>query len=295
MSATLPNSFFSGWIILIVVIGFSYLFFLLLSSHFSKKPPHKHVVWDETLSERDEILPQVWFWMFLTSVILSLVYIILFPGLGSYPGILKWTSSGHHHSEKVALDARVKSVRDSWILTSPSELALNESAMTSAASLYMNNCVGCHGADAGGLMGYYPNLKDDAWIWGGDAESIYTSIKEGRTGIMPGWSVVISEEQASSLAEYVLSISQNDLDTNNPNHQVFTQFCAACHGPTANGNTLLGAPSLQDTVWLHSNDAESVKNIILNGIGPSVMPAQKKRLTEAEIKLLVAWLMRSQL
>ena len=294
ISANLPNSFFTGWIILMVVIGFIFLFFILISSHFAKNPSHKKVVWDGDLSEGDEMLPRAWFWSFFASVIFSLIYIILFPGLGSYPGLLKWTSGGHHQAVKTDLDAEVSSRRNEWLALSPEELANNQSAMASAQSLFNTNCAGCHATDAAGLKGYYPNLRDSEWVWGSNAEDIYTSIKEGRIGIMPGWSAVINEEQAQSLAVYIASLSEQGINTLDPNHATYSLFCGACHGPTAEGNPLLGAPNLTNASWLYSNDVDSIKDVIQNGIGPSIMPAQKKRLSEAEIRLLVAWLLSKQ-
>lgn len=51
---------------------------------------------------------------------------------------------------------------------------------------YQQICSGCHGKNLQGnpMLGA-PNLGDNAWIYGGDIETIKTSIRSGRKGIMP--------------------------------------------------------------------------------------------------------------
>jgi cytochrome c oxidase cbb3-type subunit III len=43
-------------------------------------------VWDEDLRELNNPLPRWWMWLFILTVIFSLVYLAIFPGLGSYKG-----------------------------------------------------------------------------------------------------------------------------------------------------------------------------------------------------------------
>jgi cytochrome c oxidase cbb3-type subunit 3 len=66
------------------------------------------------------------------------------------------------------------------------------------------NCIGCH-ANGGGGSG--PALLDDKWIYGGDAESIYRSISEGRPGGMPAFGSRIPRDQVWQLAAFVRSMA----------------------------------------------------------------------------------------
>ena len=66
------------------------------------------------------------------------------------------------------------------------------------------NCNGCH-AYGGGASG--PALSDDAWIYGGDALSIYTTIAEGRPNGMPGYAGRVPEDQLWQLTAYVRSLA----------------------------------------------------------------------------------------
>ncbi|MCF2905862.1 cytochrome-c oxidase, cbb3-type subunit III [Octadecabacter sp. CECT 8868] len=60
---------------------------------------------------------------------------------------------------------------------------------TVGAELFLDNCASCHG-DAGEGMAELgaPNLSDAIWLYGGDEETIYSSIYNARFGVMPAWS-----------------------------------------------------------------------------------------------------------
>ena len=64
--------------------------------------------------------------------------------------------------------------------------------------------------------------------------------------------------------------------------------CAACHGADGKGNTAMGAPNLTDGVWLHGWGLESIVKIINEGKN-NAMPAQKDKLTEAQIHVLTGY------
>ena len=51
-------------------------------------------VWDEDLKELNNPLPRWWMWLFVITVAFAGAYLALYPGLGSAPGTLKWSSTG---------------------------------------------------------------------------------------------------------------------------------------------------------------------------------------------------------
>jgi len=53
--------------------------------------------------------------------------------------------------------------------------------------------------------------------------------------------------------------------------RLYQDNCAACHGTTAQGNTVVGAPNLTDGDWLYGGDTETILASILEGRG-GVMP-----------------------
>src|SRR5690348_11761897 len=56
-------------------------------------------VWDEDLREMDNPLPRWWMWLFVITIVFGLLYLAAYPGLGTYKGSLKWTSTGQHENE----------------------------------------------------------------------------------------------------------------------------------------------------------------------------------------------------
>lgn len=71
--------------------------------------------------------------------------------------------------------------------------------------VFAANCVACHGPDGRGNMALgVPNLADRTWLYGGDAQSIYTSISEGRQGEMPAWQDRLDETDRKILLVYLL-------------------------------------------------------------------------------------------
>ncbi|MDE2563957.1 MAG: cytochrome-c oxidase, cbb3-type subunit III [Sphingomonadales bacterium] len=69
-------------------------------------------------------------------------------------------------------------------------LARGAAAKSVAAgrAVFAANCVACHGPDARGNQALgAPNLTDRTWLYGGDAQSVYTTIHDGRQGEMPAW------------------------------------------------------------------------------------------------------------
>ena len=76
-----------------------------------------------------------------------------------------------------------------------------------------------------------------------------------------------------------------------PGQAQYNQLCIACHGLDGSGNTMFGAPSLIDEVWLYGDSDEAVQHSI--GVGRTgKMPAFGERLDDTQIRLLVAWLTR---
>ena len=53
-----------------------------------------------------------------------------------------------------------------------------------------------------------PNLTDGFWIYGGDRDSIYATLFQGRQGHMPHWSDRLTPEQLRILALYVAGLGQ---------------------------------------------------------------------------------------
>ena len=246
-------------------------------------------VWDEDLRELNNPLPRWWMWLFVLTVLFAAGYLAAYPGLGSAPGSLKWTSVGQHEDEQAKARAVTAPLFASFAATPVQQLAGNPQAMAVGERLFANNCATCHGTDARGSKGF-PNLTDTDWLWGGTPERIKETITQGRQGMMPPMAAAVGNaDDVRNVANYVLSLSgspHNSIarDIGRPK---FTA-CAACHGADGKGNTTLGAPNLTDKVWLHGWGEDAIVAMVNNG-KTNVMPAHGERLSAEQIHVLTAY------
>lgn len=84
---------------------------------------------------------------------------------------------------------------------------LDPAAIARGRATFASTCASCHGDDAKGRHEFgAPNLTDHVWIYGGDRESIYTTVSSGRQGSMPTWEGRLSPTERKILTLYVLSL-----------------------------------------------------------------------------------------
>jgi cytochrome c oxidase cbb3-type subunit 3 len=71
-------------------------------------------------------------------------------------------------------------------------------------TVFADNCASCHGDDATGDREQgAPNLADAIWLYGGDRETLTTTVKQARYGVMPAWGQRLSEEDVRAVSLYV--------------------------------------------------------------------------------------------
>ena len=234
-------------------------------------------------------MPRWWMWLFVISIVFSLLYLVAYPGLGSYPGELSWSTRAEHAAEMEQANRELAPLYAQFTAKKTEELAGDTSAMAIGERLFMNNCAQCHGSDARGSKGF-PNLTDTDWLYGGTPDRIAETITRGRHGQMPPMAAAVGgADDVKNVANYVLSLS------NGPHDSLRAQLgktkftaCAACHGMDGKGNQALGAPNLADDTWLHGWGEQAIVAIVNQG-KISDMPAQAGRLTEAQIHVLGAY------
>jgi len=277
--------------------------------------------WDGDLQEFNNPIPNWWLWTFYASVVFAIVYWVLYPAWpigGDYTkGVLNEitykTSDGketttHWNTRALFLkemqDAReaqagyLKKVNSSTFEQISSDAEMSAFATSAAKVLFADNCAACHQTGGNGVVGFYPNLLDDAWLWGGSFSQVQETITKGRNGSMPAFKKRLSTKQTADVADYVLSLSGNKVDAAaaKRGRVVFTKAggCVACHGNEAKGKTSFGSANLTDKIWTIAdvNGADSIEakkavivNVVENG-ETRQMPAWKDRLTAIEIKML---------
>ena len=247
-------------------------------------------VWDGDLREMNNPLPRWWVGLFIITCVFSLAYLYLYPGLGTYPGSLKWSQDGQFEREVTRGNEQAAPIYAAFAGKSAEQLAKDPQAMAIGDRLFMNNCAQCHGSDARGSTGF-PNLTDGDWLWGGTPERIHETIAKGRTGAMPPMAAAVgSADDVRNLSNYVVSLSGGPHDSVRANlgKSKFVA-CAACHGADGKGNQMLGAPNLTDSIWLHGPGVEAhVANMINNG-KTGVMPAWDSKFTPEQLNVLTAY------
>ena len=246
-------------------------------------------VWDEDLREMNNPLPRWWMGLFVLTVVFSLAYLVVYPGLGNAAGTFGWTSAGQYQAEQAKLRAALEPVYAKYAAMPADALARERGAMAIGERLFINNCATCHGSDAKGSKGF-PNLTDGDWLYGGTPEKIEETITLGRQGAMPPLAAAVgSTEDVHNLANHVLSLSGS------PHNSLAARLgrskfavCAACHGVDGKGNQALGAPNLTDSIWLHGWGEDLIVSMVVNGKS-NMMPAQKGRLSPEQIHVLAAY------
>ncbi|NNF66197.1 MAG: cytochrome-c oxidase, cbb3-type subunit III [Gammaproteobacteria bacterium] len=287
----------SGWSWFIVVLTLANIIacvWLLMTN--SKKQPGEpgdnetmgHV-WDGNLQELNQPLPLWWLMLFYGTIIFGVVYLLLYPALGNYKGLLGWTQIGQYETELRQARNRYGDIYDRLATMTIEELAQDEQALGIGHRLYVNNCSICHGSDARGAA-TFPNLTDSDWLYGGEPDNILTSIVKGRAGMMPPMGAALSQQETDTLVHYVRSLSglEHDAEAARSGQANFA-VCSACHGVDGKGNTLLGAPNLTDDIWLYGSDADSIRYGIVNGRN-NRMPAQEDLLGMERSRIVAAYI-----
>ncbi|MDF2466466.1 MAG: cytochrome c oxidase, cbb3-type, subunit [Ramlibacter sp.] len=246
-------------------------------------------VWDDDLREANNPMPRWWMWLFVITIIFSLMYLVAYPGLGSYQGELKWSTRGEYTAEVDKATQELAPLYAQFTARKSEELAGDTNAMGIGERLFMNNCAQCHGSDARGTKGF-PNLADADWLHGGSPDKIKETLTAGRRGQMPPMAAAVgTPDDVKNVANYVLSLA------NSPHDSLRAQLgkakftaCAACHGMDGKGNQALGAPNLTDDVWLHGWGEQAIINMVNNG-KVNEMPAQQGKLTDAQLHVLATY------
>lgn len=287
------SPFWNGFVVVLVVANLIACFWLI--SFANRRKPDEvesgaemNHVWDENLVELNNPMPRWWLWMFYLSIGFSVIYLLLYPGLGNFAGTLGWTQTNQHEQEMSAAQARYGPLFKRLAAKPITELAEDPAAIKVGRRLFLNYCAQCHGADGKGARGF-PNLADNAWAWGGEPEQIKHSIMEGRNGIMVPWGPVLGEQGVEEVTEYVLSIAGRDHNAELASKgQSRYIVCSACHGMDGKGNPAFGAPDLTDGQWTHGASRGLIAANITNGI-QGVMPPHREFLGEQKVHILAAY------
>ncbi|TVQ55156.1 MAG: cytochrome-c oxidase, cbb3-type subunit III [Rhodobacteraceae bacterium] len=264
--------------------------------------------WDG-VTELNNPMPKWWVNLFYACIAFAGVYVIFYPAIPMINdhtrGLLGYSARGEV-AERIAAHSEMQSVwKDRIAAASLEEIRedpdLFNFALASGAANFALNCSQCHGSGAAGNVGGFPNLNDDDWLWGGDLESIYTTIAHGvrneddpdaRFSMMPAYGAdgLLSRAEIRDVAQYVMNFSgrATDMEAVERAAETWEYNCAACHGDDGRGDTDLGAPNLTDAIWLYGGSAEEIFNQVWNP-RHGVMPPWLERLGDTTVKELAVY------
>jgi len=162
------------------------------------------------IQELDNDLPPWWKYGFYASIIAAFAYMAYFHVFG-----------GISQKEEFQIEmANAQLAVEEYKKNSPNLVdASNVTLLTEEADLeigkqiFIEKCVACHRADAGGGIG--PNLTDEYWIFGGDISAVFNTISEGgRPGKgMISWKQDLNPVETAQVGSYIISLQ----GTNPPN------------------------------------------------------------------------------
>ncbi len=296
------STFWSSWIVVLTLTNLVLLFWILMANRKikvadegtntgeAKKTGHVY----DGIEEYDNPLPRWWFGLFLATFIFTAGYLVAYPGLGLWKGMLGWTSHNQLEAEQTKAQGTYDGTFGKFANVSVDQLAKDPEAMKMGGRLFLNNCSVCHGSDASGYFGF-PNLTDKDWLFGGAPDRIKETITLGRQALMPAWGPVIGEANVVNVVEFVLKRAGKKHDEAKAalGEAVYTTNCVVCHGADSKGNQLVGAPNLTDDIWLYGASTPEelpavLRQTVRNG-RMGVMPAHAATLKPERIHLLAAY------
>lgn len=290
------SSFWSIWVIVLTLGTIGGVTWLLFANrHADDKEDNEltsHVY--DGIEEYDNPLPSWWFNLFLATIIFSIGYLIVYPGLGNFKGLLGWTSVGQWQERVDKADAKFAEQAKVFMATPAVELAKDYKAVRMGERIYKSYCSSCHGPDAQGTYAF-PNLTDTHWIYGGTPEILTQTITNGRKALMPSMTPLLGKD-VDPMVDFVQQIAQTgDIEKlkGEPMYTKFQQVCAACHGANAKGNPILGSANLTSGTYLYGGSKAEIKLTLTQGRNGE-MPAFKDILSPERIHLLVAFILSFQ-
>jgi cytochrome c oxidase cbb3-type subunit 3 len=296
------TTFWSWYVTLLTSGTIVGLVWLVLSTRKGQRPDTTEETVGHTfdgIQELDNPLPKWWFMLFILTIIFAVGYLVLYPGMGNWKGIFPgyeggWTAVKQYEREIAKGDAQYGPLYAKYAAMSIVEVSKDDKALKMGGRLYANNCSVCHGSDAKGGYGF-PNLTDNEWRWGGEPETIKTTLLGGRQAVMPAWAEVLGEEGIRNASAYVLTEiagrklpegSKVDIEAGK---KLFAGNCQACHGAQGLGNPAMGAPNLSNPAgYIYGTSLAQVQQTLRYG-RQGVMPAQQALLGDDKVHLLAAY------
>jgi cytochrome c oxidase cbb3-type subunit 3 len=154
------------------------------------------------ITELDNRVPPWFNYLFGGTIVFAALYMLDYHVWESSP-----LPKAEYAQELAAADIsrRVRIAAEGSINEDALEPLKDEVSIGVGREQFTRNCVTCHGANGGGIVG--PNLTDQYWINGGGIKDIYSTIKNGvpQKGMI-SWKLVFTPKEIQQIASFVLTL-----------------------------------------------------------------------------------------
>ena len=154
------------------------------------------------IRELDSQVPPWFLWLFYLTIAFAVFYMLDYHVFSSSP-----LQDEEYQLQVQQADIERAALMKSGAFLNEESVALltDQAALDAGKQIFTTNCVACHAADGGGLVG--PNLTDDYWIHGGGIKNVFKVIKYGVVAKgMISWESQLNPKQMQDVASYVISL-----------------------------------------------------------------------------------------
>jgi len=154
------------------------------------------------IRELDNKIPPWFHFLFYGTIIWGIIYMLVFHVFGDGQVQIKEYNA---EIQQASLERQIL-IKTGVFLNEETVADLNDAAtLSEGKDIFTKNCVTCHAADGGGVVG--PNLTDDFWINGGGIKNIFKTIKYGVPAKgMISWQTQLDPQKMQAVASFIISL-----------------------------------------------------------------------------------------
>ena len=154
------------------------------------------------IRELDSKIPPWFSWLFILTILFGVYYML------NYHVFATGKLSHEEYEQEMSIAAAEKEalIKSGALVNEETVTQLTDAAdLQSGKQIFETNCIACHAADGGGIVG--PNLTDKYWIHGGGIKNVFKTIKYGVPDKgMISWQSQLNAKQIQDVASFVLSL-----------------------------------------------------------------------------------------
>jgi len=154
------------------------------------------------IRELDSKIPPWFSWLFILTILFGVYYML------NYHVFATGKLSHEEYEQEMSIAAAEKEalIKSGALVNEETVTQLTDAAdLQSGKQIFETNCIACHAADGGGIVG--PNLTDKYWIHGGGIKNVFKTIKYGVPDKgMISWQSQLNAKQMQDVASFVLSL-----------------------------------------------------------------------------------------